>query len=121
MNYQFYLTGKIKPYVRMTRRGKWKDEQAREYLDSQAAIGLQIKYQMSRNNWAMLPEKTPLKLEVTAVVPKRLYTFDVDNLGKAIQDALQGIVLKNDCWIVETRFTKTLGKDHSAFIFVGTI
>lgn len=120
-SYQFLITGKIKPYVRMTRRGKWRDENAQEYLASQMAIGRQIQNQMALNGWVMLPIKTPLKLEVTAILPERLYTFDIDNLGKAIQDALQGIVLQNDCWIIETRFTKTLGDDYSTLIFVGTV
>lgn len=121
MNYQFYLTGKIKPYTRMTQNGKWVDEAAKEYIASQIAIGQQIKNQMALNGWEMLPLKTPLKLEVTATLPERLYTFDVDNLGKAVQDALQGIVFKNDCWIIEARFTKTRGNDYSAYVFVGTV
>lgn len=120
MQYQFWITGKIKPYVRMTRRGKWVDEDAQEYITSQVAIGQQVKNQMALNNWEMLPVKTPLKLKVTATLPERLYTMDVDNIGKAVQDALQGIVFKNDCWIVETNFCKTLGKDYSAYVFVGT-
>lgn len=119
--YQFIVTGKIMPAVRMTYKGKFVNVRAQEYIASQTAIGLQIKYQMARQGWDMLPPKTPLKLEVTATVPERLYTFDVDNIGKAVQDALQGIVLKNDCWIVETRFTKTLGKDYLTFVFVGTV
>ena len=119
MTYQFYLTGKIKPYVRMTRRGKWVNEEAKEYLASQVAIGLQVKQQMNLNGWTMLPVKTPLKLEVTAILPERLYTMDVDNIGKAVADAMQGIVFKNDCWIIETRFVKTLGKDYETRISVG--
>lgn len=119
MTYQFHLTGKIKPYVRMTRRGKWVSEEAKEYLASQVAIGLQIKQQMNLNGWTMLPVKTPLKLEVTAILPERLYTMDVDNIGKAAADAMQGIVFKNDCWIVEARFVKAPGKDYETHISVG--
>ena len=119
-SYQFIINGKIKPYVRMTRRGKWVNPEAQEYLSSQMAIGQQVKNQMAQNDWQMLPVKTPIKLEVTAILPERLYTMDVDNIGKAIQDALQGIVLKNDCWITEVRFEKMLGPDYKTFIFVGT-
>lgn len=117
---EFSITGKIKPYVRMTRRGKWKSKEAQEYIASQVAVKKQVQKQMALNGWQMLPVKTPLKLEVTAIVPERLYTFDVDNIGKAIQDALQGIVFQNDCWIVETRYTKVLAKgaDYQTLVFV---
>lgn len=120
INYQFNLSGRVIPYTRMTRRGKWKSARAQEYIASQTAIGLQVRQQMALNEWGMLPDKTPLKLEVAAIVPDRLYTMDVDNIGKAAQDALQHIVFKNDCWIVETRFTKVLGKDYQTLIWVGT-
>lgn len=90
-------------------------------MASQTAIGLQLKQQMALNGWEMLPVKTPLKLEVTATLPERLYTMDVDNIGKAVQDALQGIVFRNDCWIVEAHFTKALGAEYKAQVFIKTV
>ncbi len=37
----FTLTGKVKPYVRMTRRGKFVNDQAIQYLASKDALQLQ--------------------------------------------------------------------------------
>lgn len=121
MIYQFTISTPIKPYVRMTRRGKWTDPEAQAYIASQTAIGLQIKQQMTAQGWDMLPVKTPLRLEVAVTVPGRLYTMDADNLLKAVADALQGTAFKNDLWIVEARVTKAIGSDHLTLIEVGTI
>ena len=121
MNYQFLIEGKVKPYVRMTRRGKWTNPNAQEYLASQEAIARQLAAQMAQNDWDMLPKQTPLKVEVTTMVPTGLYKFDIDNIGKALQDAAQGIVFPNDLWVIETRFTKTRGNDYQTLMFVGTV
>jgi len=39
---RFVLQGKVKPYVRMTRRGKYVSRQAQEYLTSKSKLGWQM-------------------------------------------------------------------------------
>ena len=55
IKYTFLLTGKIKPYVRTTRQGKFVDPQAQEYLASQEALRWQLRQQMTESDWQMLP------------------------------------------------------------------
>ena len=94
----FTIEGRIVPYVRMTRRGKYTDPRAGEYLESQRAIRWQFKQQMSERGLAMLPPQTPLAVSII-VETKRGHTFDTDNAAKAVLDAAQGIVFGNDLWI----------------------
>lgn len=94
----FTLTGKIKPYVRMTRRGKWVSDDAQEYLASQAAIAHQLKQQMNARGWEMLPAKTPLAVELSIATDK-VHISDLDNTLKAVLDAANKIVFADDCWI----------------------
>ena len=95
--YAFRLTGTVKPYVRMTRRGKWVDPQAQEYLASQDALGWQLKQQMQANEWEMIPRGIPLAA-VIVIQPVR-HDEDIDNLAKALLDAAQKIVFEDDRWV----------------------
>ena len=83
----FTLKDKNKPYVRMTRRGKFCDPQAQQYLVSRDAIMWQLKNQMAANGWQMLPERRPLQASLRFVVAARLHGFDLDNAIKAVLDA----------------------------------
>ena len=96
-SYQFILQGPIKPYVRMTRRGMWVDPQAQQYLASKDALARAMKSQMQAHGWDMLPEETPLLVNITISPAK--HNRDLDNEVKALLDAAQGIVFKNDCWV----------------------
>lgn len=95
----FLIKGKFKPYVRMTQRGKWVNPQAQEYLSSKAGIGLQLKAQMNRAGWEMLPAKTPLTVHILIYHENGFHNRDLDNEIKALLDAAQGIAFHNDCWI----------------------
>ena len=100
MSVQTYtIRGKIKPYVRMTQRSKWTDPQAREYLASKMAIGLQLKGQLTRNGNGMFPRRTPLAAHITIWEPGGFHNKDLDNQVKAILDSAQGIVFHDDRWI----------------------
>jgi Holliday junction resolvase RusA-like endonuclease len=103
---RFEITGEIKPYVRMTRRGKWGSPQAQEYLASKAAIGLQFKAQMRGREMSV---KTPLCVAILFTVQERQHCKDLDNLIKAILDAGNGIAWGDDRWIDEIHALRRKG------------
>ncbi len=101
IQYTFVYREKIKPYVRMTQKSKYKDPQALQYQTSQEAIGWSLKSQMTHNSYDTLPKKTPLMLAVWFSFPPKsnLHKADLGNLIKAVEDAAQGIVYPNDSWV----------------------
>jgi len=109
---RFRLTGKVKPYVRMTQRGKWVKPDAIEYRASQKALSWQYKEQMKQNGWEMFPDRTPLGVRLIITVPADLHRSDWDNISKAVTDSAQGIVFRNDAWIDEAHVVKRMGLEH---------
>lgn len=103
---EFTYEAKIKPYVRMTQKGKWSDPQAREYMRSKAALAHAIKAQMLERK--PIPEKTPFTTLIIYQAPNA-FQFDSDNLLKAVLDAAQGILFPDDRWGVDERVIKTRG------------
>lgn len=118
---RFILTGRIKPYVRTTRRGKWVNPQAIEYGECIVAMGLQLKAQMARNGWHMLPPRTPLKMHATFMLSDRLHCQDVDNQFKALADCAQGIVFANDLWLDEISAARCLGDEDVTILEVDVL
>jgi crossover junction endodeoxyribonuclease RusA len=114
---QFTIEGKIVPYVRMTRRGKYVSERARTYLASQDAIKAQLAAQMG--DAEMFPPQTPLKVYLILRQPSHLWTFDLDNALKAVLDAAQGIVFHDDRWIALIHAVRVLGDEYVAEFHVG--
>lgn len=110
---QFTLTGKILPYTRMTRRGKWVNERAKEYLASQEALAWQFKQQCPE----MLPGQTPLLVKAIIETPTP-HRGDTSNLYKAIEDAAQGIVFSNDCWIDSISIQRKRATDYRATVWI---
>ena len=108
--YNFTLKGYIVPAVRMTQRSKW-SPRAKRYLTSQTKIGWRLKLQMRENDWEMLPESTPLWASIIIHRAGGLHTCDLDNQVKAILDAAQGIVFKNDLWIDDIKAQRMLSDD----------
>ena len=115
---RFTIKGRIKPYVRMTQRSKWADPQAAEYLSIKAGIGLQVNAQMNRSGFEMLPPKTPLSVSISFHVTDGLHRCDLDNQGKAVLDALQGIVYKDDAWVDKITLERELGDEDVAVVAV---
>ena len=95
--YTFRLLGRIKPFVRMTQRGKWVDPQAQAYLASKEHLAWQMLQQMQANEWEMIPRGIPLGT-VILIQPAR-HNSDLDNLAKAMLDAAQGVVFEDDRWV----------------------
>ena len=114
--YTFTITGKIKPYVRMTRRGKWVDQQAQEYLASQDDIRWQLALQ---GRPALLPAKTPLNVSLVFTFPGGWHNADLDNQIKAVLDAAKGIVWKDDRWIDSLYGARKAGDDYLCTLRVG--
>jgi Holliday junction resolvase RusA-like endonuclease len=93
----FKLTGEFKPYVRMTRAGKFTNPAAQAYLSSQAALAWQFKQQAGGH---AMPAKTPLAVKVFIGSPRPFHHSDLDNAVKALQDSAQlAGVIPNDMWI----------------------
>ena len=109
--YNFTIKGYIVPYVRMTRRGKFVDPRAQRYLTSQDKIGWRLKLQMRDNDWELLPESTPLWASIIIHRASGLHKCDLDNQVKAILDAAQGIVFKNDFWFDDINAQRMLSDD----------
>ena len=116
--YEFRLLGKFKPYVRMTRRGKFAAPQALEYLASQNALAWQFKEQMRGE--PML-QQVPLYVRITIGMSCGVHKCDLDNQVKAILDAAQGIVFKNDCWIDMLEASRGLGDNDHTWVTVRAI
>lgn len=98
----FTYTDKIKPYVRMTQKGKWSDPQAREYLASKSQLAYAFRTQMLRYGYEPFPAKTPFGVSLTYQAPN-IFQFDLDNILKAVMDAANGVVFTDDRWCIKVR------------------
>jgi crossover junction endodeoxyribonuclease RusA len=100
----------IKPYVRMTRRGKWINEQAQEYLASKQDLSLLIKSHMKAQSYRIMPAQTPLKVSIKVLVhTSQGHKADIDNIAKAILDACNGIVFPDDRWVDKLWIRRFIG------------
>jgi Holliday junction resolvase RusA-like endonuclease len=90
------LPGPVKPYVRMTQRSMWVNKQALEYRASKEALQMAMRCEMSRNCWEMLARES---LSVNIAFGRVVRRQDLDNLVKAILDAGNKIVWRDDRWI----------------------
>lgn len=89
------------PKVRMTTKGKW-NKRARRQLDNQGALAQWFKKAYGNKK----PITEPCLLSFAIHLPHKR-RVDVDNLQKAIQDALQyGGVIENDYLIRGTDNTR---------------
>lgn len=100
----------------MTRRGKFTNKRAQEYLASQEALAWQFKQQCPE----MLPKETPLMVIAIIETPK-LHKGDLDNLCKAILDSAQGIVFPNDCWIDSISIQRKKGQYYRTQVWIEPI
>jgi Holliday junction resolvase RusA-like endonuclease len=90
----------IKPYVRMTQRGKFVKKDAQEYLASKEELQLKIKSYMNKHDLDKFPEKTPLTFSMSVHVPtSQGFRADLDNIIKAVADACNDIVYPDDRYI----------------------
>jgi len=103
----------IKPYVRMTKRGKYVDPQALQYLASKDELAFHIKSGMRRSGCDMLPKKTPLRVLILVTVPaSQGHRADLDNIVKAVLDAGNGIAYPDDRWVDEIKAVRYIGEPN---------
>ena len=115
--YTFNLTGKIIPAVRMTNRSKFGDPRAQAYLVSQMDLKWQLKQQMQENDWPMLPEKTPLAVELQ-IGTDQLHTCDIDNCLKSVLDSANKIIYADDRWIDKVSAWRYVAGEDKAVLIV---
>jgi len=95
-----------KPYVRMTRRGKWVKKDAQEYLTRQRRIRRALHSIMAREGWSLIRSGQPLAVRIDLVHSHGFHGRDLDNEAKAILDAAQGVVFENDRWVDDLFLTR---------------
>lgn len=117
MEYTFRLTGRFKPYVRMTQRSKYADPEARAYLASKGCLGFQMLEQMAASGRELIPRGIPLAVAI--VIQPARHNCDLDNQIKALLDAAQGIVFEDDRW-VDFIFAFRHGKGEDVVDFMVT-
>lgn len=103
---------RVKPYVRMTRRGKFVNKQAQEYLASKENLSTMIRNHMQFQGVEMLPGKTPLKVIIRLFVSTNPgHKCDLDNQIKAILDSCNKVAFPDDRWIDQIDAQRYIG-DH---------
>jgi Holliday junction resolvase RusA-like endonuclease len=97
----------VKPYVRMTQRGKFVKKNALEYLASKTELQSKIKSYMNSHGLEPLTKNTPLIFSLSIHVPvSQGYRADLDNIVKAVVDACNKIVFDDDRYINEITATR---------------
>ena len=119
--YYFEIEGKIKPYVRMTQRGKWVKQNAQEYLASRTAVEYQFKQQMTAADWDILPGQTPLRVRLEFWEAGSFHNKDLDNQVKAVLDAMQGYVFPDDRWVDMLHASRARGEFYLVQVYIEVI
>jgi len=92
----------VVPYVRMTQRGKYVKPDAIRYCAAQKALKFLI--DIAKRNLdcfdLYVPEKVPFCVRLEFYMNKA-HHCDLDNLVKAVLDAAQGILFKDDRYVDE--------------------
>jgi Holliday junction resolvase RusA-like endonuclease len=102
---KFILSGHITPYTRTTQKMKW-TERYQKYIASKEAIQRQVTNQMVMNNNKQIEKGQPFLMECRFFMEKRLYGSDLDNLVKAVADAMNGHAYYDDRYCVNITATK---------------
>lgn len=97
LNYSGSL--EVPPAVRMTQKSIFMDERAQAYLAWKESAGLVFANSMAQMGLEMAPARTPLQVHVYIGMPKLDHRCDADNQLKAILDAANKIVFKDDSWV----------------------
>lgn len=119
MKFAFTYCHEITPYVRMTGRGKYVKKNAQRYIKSQEALHWELIRQFKAAD--LFLSNGFFKVSGKFVIAKREGIKDIDNLGKAVLDAAQGIIFDNDKQVKEVHWKKEAGNRDFAEIIFETI
>lgn len=109
----------IKPYVRMTQRGKYVSRQAQQYLNNKDALMTQLRSEMQWQNAEMYPKGIPLTVIMHVYVhTSQGHRADLDNIVKSVFDSCKGIVFEDDRWIDEFQAERYIGEKERLFMIV---
>jgi len=101
MQFDLSLWHRVIPAVRMTQRGKYVSPRAQAYLGNQESIAVSVREIMKRYHIKPFEADTRLGFMARFEHPKKWLRGDLNNLEKALEDALQGVVYTNDRQIWE--------------------
>lgn len=113
----FTLPDRFTPAVRMTQRSMHVDPQAQKYLADKMRIGHGLIAQLDGRDRPLLPASTPLAVRLE--IPRADHRRDLSNELKAIEDAANGILYRDDRWI--DHITATRGQGDRAQVSVGVM
>ena len=105
---------KVTPFTRMTQRGKYVKAEAQRYLASKESLAwamLQYRQTLDVPPDVVLFDKVPFLVDVLYHAP-RLYTFDADNILKAVLDAGNGILWRDDRYCIHVQADKYLAPEY---------
>lgn len=109
----------IKPYVRMTRRGKYVSKQAQEYLASKDRLSIAIWQQMQYMDQQIMPGQKPLKVIIRLYAPTAPgHRCDLDNQIKAILDACNNVAFPDDRWVDQIDAQRYIGKESRLMLII---
>ena len=115
------LDCEVVPYVRMTQKSKYVDDNAIRYLENKTDLKKLMSIANHNREYYQeyyVPERCPFGAVVTFYVNK-MHHCDLDNQLKAIMDAGNGILYKDDRWCDEfgkTSRVLTKGEPHVQLI-----
>lgn len=100
-------------YININGRGRVLTQEARAYKDD---VSMVIRMAAARAGWSTHP-KTPLALELTFALPA-LYTRDLSNMIKLLEDAVAAAVGCDDRYVVDLVLRKRLHADARTLLVV---
>lgn len=107
----FQLGHYVKPYVRANKRfskSKRDKGQYQQYVTAKEDTFVTVHQTMVENDWSPIPDKRPYWLVGWLANPK-LYTYDLDNLLKAVCDGMGNAACGDDRYLVDAYVRKTVG------------
>ena len=109
----------IKPYVRMTQRGKFVSPQAQEYLNNKDTLKTLIRNQVQLQGAEMYPAGVSLKVIMHVYVhTSQGHRADLDNILKSVVDSSNEIIFKDDRWIDEFQVVRHIGMQERLVMVV---
>jgi Holliday junction resolvase RusA-like endonuclease len=104
------------PYVRMTQRSKYVDDRAIAYQDWMAHFRIEIHKKLMKQNYPQLLKKQPMYAMIYFYEKKVRHNRDLDNMLKAVMDACQGVLFRNDMWFDQIETVRVASEDGPAVI-----